>query len=92
MVRSLLFTGVENCSFSHPRERAVLVMLSTRSIGKFKEIYQREFGVDLSQEEAAEQAQRLLNLVRVVMQPMPKRYEARYKELLVNQKKTTSSS
>ncbi|OGG74171.1 hypothetical protein A3A40_00360 [Candidatus Kaiserbacteria bacterium RIFCSPLOWO2_01_FULL_54_20] len=67
-------------------------MLSPATITKFKEIYQREFGVDLSQEEASEQAQRLLNLARVVMQPMPKRHEARYKELLVDQKKTASSS
>ena len=56
-------------------------MLSTQAIEKYKEIYKAEFGVDLTIEEAAEQAQRFLNLARIVMQPMPKHMEGRYKEI-----------
>lgn len=57
-------------------------MLSNKAITKYREIYHKQCGVEISEEEAAEQAQRLLNLARVVMQPMPKRFEARYNKLL----------
>lgn len=57
-------------------------MLSEQSIEKYREIYRKEFGEDISLEDAAEQAQRLLNLARVVCQPMPKAWLGRYKELL----------
>lgn len=60
-------------------------MLSEQSIEKYREIYRKEFGEEISHEEAAEQAQRLLNLARVVMQPMPKSWLGRYKELLKKQ-------
>lgn len=62
-------------------------MLSTEAITKYREIYKAEFGMDLTFEEAAEQAQRFLNLARVVMQPMPKKMFGRYKEILDEQKK-----
>ena len=56
-------------------------MLSTASIKRFQEIYRNEFGVDLTVEEATEYAQRLLNLTREVMKPIPKQYEDRYREI-----------
>lgn len=62
-------------------------MLSTQAIEKYQKIYKAEFGVDLTIDEAAEQAQRFLNLARVVMQPMPKKMLGRYKEILEEQKK-----
>jgi len=61
-------------------------MLSTQAIEKYQTIYKAEFGVDLTFEQAAEQAQRFLSLARVVMQPMPKRLEGRYNEFLAHQK------
>jgi hypothetical protein len=60
------------------------------SIEKFREIYKREFGVELSMEDAAGQAQRLLNFARVVMQPMPKAYLPRYMEIFQEQDKRMS--
>ncbi len=62
-------------------------MLSTQAIEKYREIYKAEFGMDLTFEEASEQAQRFLNLARIVMQPMPKRMLPRYLEMLKEQKK-----
>lgn len=63
-------------------------MLSADSIKRFQEIYRNEFGVDLTLEEATEQAERLLNLTRIVMQPMPKQYLNRYNELFAEKKQT----
>jgi hypothetical protein len=57
-------------------------MPSKQSIEKYREIYRKQFEVDISVDDAAEQANRLLNLARVVLQPMPKAWERRYKELL----------
>lgn len=62
-------------------------MISTEAIEKYRKIYKAEFGMDLTFEEASEQAQRFLNLARVVMQPMPKKMLGRYKEILEEQKK-----
>jgi hypothetical protein len=62
-------------------EQFLVFMLSTQAIEKYREIYKAEFGMDLTFEEASEQAQRFLNLARIVMQPMPKKYLARYKEI-----------
>jgi len=59
-----------------------LSALNDKSIAKYREIYQKETGQEISYEEAAEQAQRFLNMARVVCQPMPKRFEKRYKEIL----------
>jgi hypothetical protein len=57
-------------------------MLSEQSINKYQEIYRRQFGVELSREEATEQAMRLLNVARVVFAPMPRAWEDKYKKLL----------
>jgi aldehyde:ferredoxin oxidoreductase len=62
-------------------------MLSKQSIEKYREIYRKQFGVDISEDDAAEQANRLLNLARVVLQPMPKAWEKRYNELLREKRK-----
>ncbi len=57
-------------------------MLSHEAIKKYQKIYRKLFGIEISLEEAAEQATRLLNVARVVFQPMPKSFEKRYNELL----------
>ncbi|MBI2038907.1 MAG: hypothetical protein HYT22_01325 [Candidatus Niyogibacteria bacterium] len=62
-------------------------MLSEQAIEKYRAIYQKEFGIEISHDEAAEQAQRLLNLARVVYQPMPKEWLDRYNQLLKEQEK-----
>lgn len=66
-------------------------MLSKESIEKYKAIYKEEFGEELSDENAMEQATRLLNLARVVYQPMPKAWELRYNELLAERQKQEKS-
>src|ERR1700674_4434139 len=63
-----------------------VAMLSKQSIEKYREIYRKQYGVDIPEEEAAEQANRLLNLARIVFQPMPKQFEERYNQLLSGQK------
>ena len=65
-------------------------MIEKNSLDKFKAIYKAEFGTDLSDAEAMEQATRLLNLCRVVLQPMPKTMEPRYKEILEDTEKVRS--
>lgn len=57
-------------------------MLSTQTIEKYREIYRNEFGVEISIENAAESAQRLLNLARIVLQPMPTSWLERYNQML----------
>jgi hypothetical protein len=57
-------------------------MLSKHSIDKYREVYRKQHGVDISEEEAADQANRLLNLARTVFQPMPREFEERYHKLL----------
>jgi aldehyde:ferredoxin oxidoreductase len=65
-------------------------MLSPQAIEKYREIYKAEFGMDLTFEDASEQAQRFLNLARIVMQPMPKRMLPRYNEILKDQKERST--
>ncbi|HEV3245403.1 MAG TPA: hypothetical protein VG102_03520 [Candidatus Paceibacterota bacterium] len=65
---------------------------SVESIKKFRQLYLQEFGIELSFEEAAARAQQFLNVARVVMQPMPKRFENRYRELLPRQAKYAKTS
>lgn len=57
-------------------------MLSKEALEDFKKIWREQFGEDISNEDAMEQATRLLNICRVVFQPMPKAWEKRYNELL----------
>ena len=56
-------------------------MLSASSIKRFQEIYQNEFGVDLTVEEATKEAQRLLNFAHAATEPIPKAYTPRYREI-----------
>ena len=56
-------------------------MLSERAIQKYKEIYESEVGIELSDDEAREQATRFLNLARIVLAPMPKVWQERYNEI-----------
>jgi hypothetical protein len=64
-----------------------VAMLSKQSIDKYREIYRKQYGVDIPEEEAAEQANRLLTLARIVFQPMPTHFEERYNQLLSGQKR-----
>lgn len=57
-------------------------MLSETSIERYRAIFRQQFCVELTRDEAIEQANRLLNLARIVHQPMPKAWEGRYDELL----------
>ena len=57
-------------------------MATKESIEKFRAIYRKEFGVELTDEEATEQVARFLAAARVIFQPMPKAWEGRYNELL----------
>jgi hypothetical protein len=45
--------------------------LSKRAIEEFKEIYFREYGKYLSDEEAQEMGQRLISLFRIIYRPIP---------------------
>jgi hypothetical protein len=56
--------------------------MTPESIKKFKDLYLQEFGIELTENEAVEIAEHFLSVARVVMQPMPKSFLPRYKELL----------
>ncbi len=43
-----------------------MTMLTKQAVGEFQEIYQRRYGVSLSETEASEMAANLLNLYRAV--------------------------
>ncbi len=45
-------------------------MISKESLEKFKELYKKEFGEDLSDRVALDKATRLLNLYRAVYMPI----------------------
>ncbi len=47
-------------------------MLSKKAITEFKDIYQKEFGVELSVQEAHEQGIKLLRFFKLIYQPIPK--------------------
>jgi len=44
-------------------------MISKESLGEFKKIYKEEFGEEISDQEALEQATKLLRLVEIVYKP-----------------------
>ena len=45
--------------------------LSKKAIDEYKEIYQREYGKTLTDQEAYEQASNLLRLFKVIYRPLP---------------------
>jgi len=47
--------------------------LSEKDIKELKEIYYREFGKPISDEEAQEMGQRLISLFRIIYRPIPGR-------------------
>lgn len=47
-------------------------MISKEQFDKFKEIYRKEFGKDISDQDALESATKLLDLLMVVYKPMTK--------------------
>ena len=47
-------------------------MISKEAVGKYKRLYKEKFGKDLSDQEALEQATKLINLFRVIYRPIPK--------------------
>lgn len=56
-------------------------MISKEHLEKFKEIFKKEFGKEISDEDALEQATKLLRLVEIVYKPMTlKEYETLQKQ------------
>jgi len=47
-------------------------VLSKKAIKEYKEVYKKQFGEELSDEEARKQAERLMRLFKVVAKPIPK--------------------
>jgi hypothetical protein len=47
-------------------------MISKEALEKYKAIYRRQFKKDISDQEALEQATKLLNLMRLIYKPMTK--------------------
>jgi len=46
---------------------------SQEAIEEFKKIYKKEFGEELSDQDATERATKLLNLMEAIYRPIPKR-------------------
>lgn len=49
--------------------------LSKKAIKEFKEIYRKEFGKTISDEEAQEKGQKLLSLFKIIYRPIPEDYD-----------------
>ena len=47
-------------------------MISEKELKKFKAIYKKEFGIELSDQDALESATKLLRLVEIIYKPMTK--------------------
>lgn len=46
-------------------------MLSKQAIDEFKAIYKKEFGEEISDEEAREKGQKLISLFKTIYRPIP---------------------
>jgi hypothetical protein len=47
-------------------------MLSDKAIEKYRRIYKKEYGKEISTEEAREQGENLVRLFKVIYKPIPK--------------------
>jgi hypothetical protein len=47
------------------------MQLTDKEISEFQRIYEKEFGVKISKQDALEQGIKLINLVKAVYQPIP---------------------
>jgi len=47
-------------------------IISEKALKEYKAIYKKEYGVDLPDEEALEQATKLLNLMKIIYRPISK--------------------
>lgn len=59
-------------------------MLSEKAVKEYKEIYKQEFGIELSDEEARDEAEKMIRMFRVIYRPIPK--EASRKRMLLSPK------
>lgn len=60
--------------------------LSKEAVEEFKEIYKKEFGKELSNQEALEKATNLLTLFDAIYRPIPKEHEKEFKRICREQK------
>ena len=51
-------------------------MLSDKAVKEYQEIYKREFGEELSDSGAREQAESFIRLFRLIYRPIPKKEDA----------------
>ncbi len=49
-------------------------MISKKALEEYKVIYKKEFGKDISDQEALEQAVNLLNLMNIIYKPIKKNW------------------
>jgi hypothetical protein len=54
------------------------LMLSKKAIEEFKQIYKKEFGKDISDAEAEEKGEKLLNAFAIIYRPIPKEWIKKY--------------
>jgi hypothetical protein len=47
-------------------------MLSKQAIEEYKQIYKEEFGKEITDKEALEQGERLLQVMKIIYKPIPK--------------------
>ncbi len=58
-------------------------MISTESLEEFKRIYRKQFGKDISDQDALESATKLLRFMKIVYQPMTKEELEQFSETQV---------
>jgi hypothetical protein len=50
-------------------------MISKEQLEKFKTIYKNQFSEELSDQEALEQATKLLNMMKIIYRPLPLKHK-----------------
>lgn len=55
-----------------PIEKPAASLISKTALGEFKEIYRKEYGEDISDDEAIDLALNLLGLFKCIYRPLPK--------------------
>lgn len=65
-------------------------LITSERLTEFKRLYLKEFGEELSDEQALEKAIALVRLFRAIYRPIPVEKEALYRELEACYKESTS--
>lgn len=70
-----------NRLLAQPPQGAFVMRLTNEHISDFQKLYQEEFGISLSGDEALERATKLIEFVQVIYKPITKEDYKKYKQI-----------